>query len=138
LLWDRDGVLFRAADDDALETEAFDDAEDGHLAFGTEPLPVGPRIPVQQDRCLESEDFRLEPEVLAFSNRNGKHQSIVVDLRDLVIAGRAGRLFCGVFGEVLRREVERALDQESIAALEPIANPAGVIARSVEETEFVV
>ena len=137
VLLDRDGVRFWSADDDALETEAFDDAEDGHLAFGAEPFPVGPRIPVQKDRRLESEDFRLEPEVLAVSNGDGKHQAIVVDPRDLVIVVPAGRRFSGFVDKLPRREVEGTFHHQSIAALEPLADPAGVIARSVDEAKLV-
>lgn len=79
VLLGRDGVRFWSADDDALEPEAFDGAEDGHCAFGAEPFPVGPRIPVQKDWRLESKDFRLEPEVIAVSSGDGNHHSIVVD-----------------------------------------------------------
>jgi hypothetical protein len=75
--------------------------------------------------------------VLAVSDGDGKHQSIVDYPRDVAIVVTAGRRFCGLFNQVLRREVEGTFHDQSIAALEPLADPVGVIARSVDEAKLV-
>ena len=49
----------------------------------------------------------------------------------------AGRRFSGFVDKLLRREVEGTFHHQSIAALEPLADPAGVIARSVDEAKLI-